>query len=145
MKNPNTADYLLSHGIKPSAHRVAVMNFLLNNRTHPTVDTIYAALAPSIRTLSKTTVYNSLKLFVEKEAIQVIEIDDKGTRYDACCDKHGHFKCLACGGVFDVFKMPYLNQDELGLSDFKITDCQIYYKGYCPDCVKKEMHFNSNN
>ena len=66
MKNPNTADYLLSHGIKPSVHRVAVMNFLLNNRIHPTVDTIYAALAPSIRTLSKTTVYNSLKLFVEK-------------------------------------------------------------------------------
>ena len=38
------------------------MEYLMAHRTHPTVDEIYLALSPSIPTLSKTTVYNTLKL-----------------------------------------------------------------------------------
>ena len=53
---------LQNHNIKPSVQRIAIMNYLIEHRTHPTVDEIYTALSPSIPTLSKTTVYNTLKL-----------------------------------------------------------------------------------
>ena len=45
---------LQNHNIKPSVQRIAIMNYLIEHRTHPTVDEIYTALSPSIPTLSKT-------------------------------------------------------------------------------------------
>ena len=51
--------YLQEKGINPSMQRVAVMHYLLNNFTHPTVDEIHSNLSESIPTLTKTTVYNT--------------------------------------------------------------------------------------
>ena len=50
---------LQGHNIKPSVQRIAIMKYLMEHRTHPTVDEIYTALSPTIPTLSKTTVYNN--------------------------------------------------------------------------------------
>ena len=72
-----THRYLLQYSIKPSVQRTAVMDYLLKNRTHPTIDEIYSALSPSMPTLSKTTVYNTLNLFLEKGAVQQLVIDEK--------------------------------------------------------------------
>ena len=52
---------LQNHNIKPSVQRIAIMNYLIEHRTHPTVDEIYTALSPSIPTLSKTTVLQYLE------------------------------------------------------------------------------------
>ena len=60
-------NYLKNHDIKPSYQRMKIFQYLLDNHVHPTVDTIYKALCPEIPTLSKTTVYNTLNLFVEKK------------------------------------------------------------------------------
>ncbi len=35
---------LQNHNIKPSVQRIAIMNYLMEHRTHPTVDEIYTAL-----------------------------------------------------------------------------------------------------
>ena len=67
---------LQNHNIKPSVQRIAIMNYLIEHRTHPTVDEIYTALSPSIPTLSKTTVYNTLKLLSEQGAAQTLTIDE---------------------------------------------------------------------
>ena len=63
----NVGEYLKENGIKPSYQRMKIYEFLLQNRIHPTVDTIYRALNKEIPTLSKTTVYNTLNLFIEKK------------------------------------------------------------------------------
>ena len=64
MKKSKVIEYLEEHDVKPSVQRIAVMDYLMTHRTHPTVDEIYHALEKQIPTLSKTTVYNTLKLFV---------------------------------------------------------------------------------
>ena len=68
---------LQNHNIKPSVQRIAIMSYLMEHRTHPSVDEIYTALAPSIPTLSKTTVYNTLKLLSEQGAAQTLTIDER--------------------------------------------------------------------
>ena len=73
---------LQNHNIKPSVQRIAIMNYLIEHRTHPTVDEIYTALSPSIPTLSKTTVYNTLKLLSEQGAAQTLTIDENNTNYN---------------------------------------------------------------
>ena len=64
-------EQLTLHGVKPSVQRLAVMEYLLTHRTHPTVDEIYRALVSKIPTLSQATVYNTLKLFVSHGWIMI--------------------------------------------------------------------------
>lgn len=129
-----THQFLIQKNIKPSVQRTAVMEFLLNNRIHATVDEIFVALSPDMPTLSKTTVYNTLDLLVKKGAVQMLLIDEKNARYDADTSKHGHFYCNSCGKVYDVFN---LNPDLFKIPfnpQFTITNVEISYSGICNEC-----------
>ena len=74
-------DRLLEHNIKPSMQRIAIMEYLMEHPIHPSADDIYTALSPSMPTLSKTTVYNTLKLFSEQGAALMLTIDEKNMRF----------------------------------------------------------------
>ena len=74
---------LRRYNIKPSVQRMAVLDYLMTHHTHPTADTIFNALYPSIPTLSKATVYNTLNLLTEHGVIQMITIDEKNARFNA--------------------------------------------------------------
>ncbi len=133
--------FLKENGIKPSYQRMQIYKFLLENRIHPTVDTIYKALCDDIPTLSKTTIYNTLNTFVEKGIISVIVIEENETRYEANMQLHGHFKCTECGQIYDIF----LDTDPLDLiqlKNFKIKEKHIYFKGVCEHCLKKATDKN---
>lgn len=53
MKANATLNYLTAHNVKPSVQRMAVMEYLLDHRTHPTADEIYLALHRKMPTLLK--------------------------------------------------------------------------------------------
>ncbi len=132
--------YLQAHGIKPSLQRMAVMTYLMEHRTHPTADEIYTALHPSIPTLSKTTVYNTLKLLTEKGAALQLTIDERNCCFDADTSPHAHFLCTRCGRVYDM----KLNQAELIKcacvpDEFQTEDAQLYLRGCCPRCAALDM------
>jgi Fur family ferric uptake transcriptional regulator/Fur family peroxide stress response transcriptional regulator len=128
-----TIDRLQEFGIKPSLQRIAIMQYLMETLTHPTVDTIFSALHPTAPTLSKTTVYNTLNLFAEQGAILEITIDDRHVRYDSNITQHAHFQCKQCGSVHDL-PVPGKLADKKQIGGFRITESQLYYKGYCPNC-----------
>ena len=133
MEIENVAEYLKNNGIKPSYQRVRVFEYLIKNKNHPNVDMVFKALLGEIPTLSKTTVYNTLKLFAEKNIVMVINIEDNETRYDADTSVHGHFKCEKCGELFDFG----VNENELNfdkIENFQINQTHIYLKGICKNC-----------
>lgn len=132
---PNQEIYLRSHEIKPSLTRLKIFDFLVNTIEHPTVDGIYKNLASQIPTLSKTTVYNTLKLFMEKGIVKVVNIEDNETRYDADVSFHGHFKCTNCGKVYD-FPINEENTKFDQLKNFSIEESHFYLKGKC-SCTAK--------
>ena len=131
----SVGDFLKSHDIKPSYQRVKIYEFLKNSKEHPTVDVIYSALNPEIPTLSKTTVYNTLKVFIEKGIAMAITIDENEVRFDADVDMHGHFKCYNCHNVFD-FNMEDLEMPPM-LNGFQIMERQLFYYGLCDHCNLK--------
>ena len=98
----NVGEYLKAHGVKPSYQRIKIFEYLIKKRNHPTVDMIYKELVPTIPTLSKTTVYNTLNLFIKKKLAIVVIIEENETRYDADTSIHGHFKCEKCKEVYDL-------------------------------------------
>jgi Fe2+ or Zn2+ uptake regulation protein len=125
---------LKNNNVKPSYQRIKILEYLLKNKNHPTVDTIYQELVSEIPTLSKTTVYNTLKLFIEKKLVILINIEDNETRYDADTSFHGHFKCKKCNEVYDIkIDMPILRK----LDDFEVDEYHLYLKGICRKCKCK--------
>ncbi|CCZ06311.1 MULTISPECIES: Fur family transcriptional regulator [Culturomica] len=132
-------DYLAKYGIKPSVQRIAIMEYLMEHRTHPSTDEIHSVLIKWMPTLSKTTVYNTLKLFTEQGALMALGIDDRNIRYDIDVSDHAHFICLGCGKVYDI---PVDHLDKLivrGGEELTITETHLYYKGYCKLCDNKRL------
>jgi Fur family ferric uptake transcriptional regulator/Fur family peroxide stress response transcriptional regulator len=114
------------------------MDYLLEHCTHPTADEIYLDLSVSIPTLSKTTIYNTLKLFSEQGVIQMLTIDEKNVCFDAGISPHAHFLCKKCGTIYD---MPIEKQSVEELNEsantggHQIAEMHYYYKGVCEKCV----------
>lgn len=127
-------DRLLKFGIKPSVQRIAIMDYLLANKTHPTVDEIYTALFPFIPTLSKTTVYNTLSLFVEQGAALCLGIELKNARFDGDISCHAHFICNRCGQIHDIFDFQPDSLKTAVPENFELEDIHVYYKGCCAKC-----------
>lgn len=128
-----TGKYLHAHGIRPSMQRLAVMDYLLTHRTHPTAEEIYQALVTDMPTLSRTTVYNTLELLVERGAVAHITIDPRFSRYDGDISLHGHFLCDRCGALYDVPLGPL--PERFYPKGHRMVSAQLYYRGICKHCL----------
>lgn len=106
MKQTEAYQRLVEKGIRPSLQRIAIMDWLIKHPTHPTIEDVYKGLAESIPTLSKTTVYNTLRMLSEHNAAQMITIDEHRVCYDGNIKSHVHFYCRNCGKVIDFFGEP---------------------------------------
>ncbi|MFH0975026.1 MAG: Fur family transcriptional regulator [Spirochaetota bacterium] len=135
MKPSEIKNILSENTIKPSLHRMKILEYLLKMKNHPTVDTIYKDISGDIPTLSKTTVYNTLKTFQDSGIVQAITIEDNEVKYDASVEKHAHFKCNVCGQLYDVpmdTKVLYIKS----IGGHLIKETQLFFKGICKACQK---------
>ena len=127
-------DKLRNRNIPLSHQRIKVLEYLFQNRCHPTADEIFCALHEEFPTLSKTTIYNTLNLFTKVNIVRVINIEENENRYDLVTENHGHFKCEVCGAIYDFA----VDMDAFSASDmegFVIHDKNVYFKGICPGCA----------
>lgn len=132
-------DRLERCGIRPSAQRLAIMDYLLTHYTHPTVEEVYQGICGDIKTLSRTTVYNTLRLFAEHSAARMITIDEHRVCYDGEVRPHVHFYCRECGRVYDLYDepAPALNGPRR-IGGHLVDDMQLYYRGICQHCQSKK-------
>lgn len=138
MESNATLKCLADHDVKPSLQRIAVLGYLMEHRTHPTVEEIYQALHPQIPTLSKTTVYNTLRLLTEKGAALQLTIDDKKVCFDADTSAHAHFFCRRCGKVYDIrLRQTDLQTEAVMPEGFAVEQSDLYFHGICKCCLDK--------
>ena len=128
----------MERGIRSSMQRLAIMDYLINHPIHPTIDDVYQALSNKVPTLSRTTVYNTLRMLSENQAAQMITIDEHRVCYDGNVESHVHFYCKKCGKIIDLFgeQAPKL-EGEKTVEGNIIQEEQLYYKGICAKCAKK--------
>ena len=141
-RQEDLGNYMSDAGIKPSYQRLRIMAYLYGNEEHPTADMIFRDLKKEISTLSKTTVYNTMKLFVEHGIANALSIDGHETRYDYNTETHGHFKCELCGELYDFM----FDDEDIELKGLKKHDVQqvhLYVKGICEKCLKKRKQNQS--
>lgn len=121
--------------ISPSIHRLKIYEYIRNNRNHPTAEMIYSALSDDIPTLSKTTVYNTLHMFVEKGLLMNFALANNEVRYDIPDGNHAHFRCRKCNSIFDIEQeFSCLSLDEI--EGHKVENQTLNLQGICRNCRK---------
>ncbi|AKL98578.1 Fur family transcriptional regulator [Endomicrobium proavitum] len=127
---------LSSSGLKQTFARKVILEFLEKTKTHPTADMIYAQTVKIIPTVSRTTVYNTVKVLAKEGIIDRVLTKKGEMRFDACKEPHIHFACNKCGKVFDIKNCSCA---KLGkeVDGHKVSGLFICYSGICQSCGKK--------
>lgn len=128
---------LKDKGITPSYTRIKIYDYLSKDKIHATVDEIFIELLELLPTLSKTTVYNSLKLFIEKDLVRAINLYDNKMRYEIVRSNHGHFKCDICSKIYDI-PMEINVQMPEELDGSIISNYHHLLIGTCSHCLNKD-------
>ena len=125
---------LTDAGIRPSIQRLEIFEFISSCRSHPTAEEIFSFLRRNNPTLSRTTVFSSVKLLADKGLVNDIDIASDSTRYDSkLYAPHAHFICRYCRKIIDIpFDMSQLPAP----SGYKCDNVNVYFKGICPECDK---------
>ena len=125
---------LKNNNLKITHHRLEVLKFLDDHRTHPTADEIYSFLKKKNPSLSKTTIYNTLEILKKHNLINALTISGSELRYDLREQMHHHFLCRKCGMIIDIeLKCP--NIDEASKYGCKVEEVHGYFKGLCKKCI----------
>lgn len=130
------SERLATKGIAPSYQRIKILEYLDKKMNHPTAEMIYHDLKKQIPTLSKTTVYNTLKIFSSNDIIVELNIFENEVRYDIKTDNHIHFKCLKCDKIYDLESKCALYEKEM-IEGHKIMEYHVNLKGICKNCLEK--------
>jgi len=127
---------LRAQGRRVTPQRRAIVQTLLEDRSHPTAEEVYARVCQAMPDISPATVYNTLHELEEAGLLLELDLGLDGRRYDVVTDDHAHLVCLGCGRIEDVpleDGAPVLPPQQA--HDFQVVDCRVVYHGYCPDCA----------
>ncbi|MCU4164153.1 Fur family transcriptional regulator [Carboxylicivirga caseinilyticus] len=129
---------LQTRNIKPTSMRQLVLQVLNEQKTAISLP----ELENKFEKADKTTLYRTLKTFVENKLIHSIDDGTGSVKYALCqeaceChpeDLHVHFLCTVCGQTYcltDV-AVPKINLP----AKFQLESVNMVVRGVCPSCDK---------
>ena len=98
----SVAQMLRAHGITPTHQRIEIALVMFEKRWHPSAEQILAAVNVRYAETSKATVYNTLKLFLDKGLVRELIVDPNKVFYDSNTDVHHHFYDVSTGEITDI-------------------------------------------
>lgn len=125
-------------GKRYSRQRELIFQRLMDTDEHPTAEMIYNWLKPDNPTLSLGTVYRNLNLLADEGVITRMPFPVE--RYDANTEPHPHFRCRACGGVYDLEGIEYdggLDEAAALCSGHLVDRHDLVFSGTCVHCTQK--------
>jgi len=127
--NTDLIKLLEDHGIQPSAHRLAVAEYVLMTDQHPSADTVLAKVTQNFPFISRATVYNTLNIFVEKGLLRALNMAEGKVVFDPNVARHHHFVDEQTGAIYDIpWEALEVNHIEQ-LTDYNIFDYQVVLRG----------------
>lgn len=123
------AGILKARGIRPSAQRLAVAQYILNTGEHPPADKVWAKVKETLPMISRATVYNTLNLFVGKGLIRRFVLSGGSVVFDANVTNHHHFIDERSGRIYDV-PWDAIAVSRIGsLRDFEVREYHVVMRG----------------
>jgi Fur family iron response transcriptional regulator len=96
------AERLRARGIVPTHQRIEIAFVLLERCEHLSADQILALVNARHAETSKATVYNTLRLFLDKQLIRELIVDPSRVFYDPNTVPHHHFYDVVTGRLTDI-------------------------------------------
>ncbi len=88
-----------------------------------------------VPSLGIATVYRNLKVLIEEDWLQPVELPGEPTRYErSALAHHHHFHCSVCQRVFDVPGC-HAHVEDLAPPGYHVTHHEIVLYGICPECT----------
>ena len=131
---------LASHGIRPTANRIVVVQAMARHQGSYSL----AELEQEIGTIDKSGIFRTLTVFKENHLVHVLEGSGDVVRYELCLshdheqddDTHVHFYCEQCG---KTICMPALAIPPVDLPrEYEMHTVNYVVKGLCPSCRAKQ-------
>ena len=124
------------NGYKVTAQRLAICDFILSRKDHPTADQIYQYLKEQYPMISLGTIYKTLHLLKELGLVQELGFNEGSIRYDPDIELHINMICSECGKIHDYKSDNLKEMWNVVISDIgfkpKGQRIDIYYE--CEDC-----------
>lgn len=99
---PDVGHILEGRGIRPTAQRNAVAEYVLRTTERPSADRVWAAVLENFHVISGATVYDALNLFVEKGLLRALRLAPDSVLFDPNTDRHHHFIDEDEGRIHDI-------------------------------------------
>lgn len=141
----DATNHLRQFGVSVTRPRVAIMEYLMTHRTHPSVDTIFADLAGEMPSLSRATVYNTVRKLAQHGAVTLLSIDDHNINVDGNTFPHAHLHCTSCGRIIDIPLQgisPLQASHPFSMEGHLVQEVHQYYRGVCSACQEAAMPKN---
>jgi Fe2+ or Zn2+ uptake regulation protein len=125
----STIEILRRNGIQPTPQRIAVADYVLASRAHPSADDVYNGVRQTCPTVSRATVYNTLNLLVEKGIIRQQLLREGLVLFDPHVAAHHHFIDEESGEIHDL---PWNAVEVSGIGDldgFEVREFQVVLRG----------------
>ncbi len=124
-----------------TAQRTAILSYLKDNKSHPTVIDIHKEVSKKLSTISIATVYNTMDKLKKKGLVTELPVHSgDGRRFDSNPHPHDHLICTDCGAVVDI--VIGIDHSELLTEEqkrgFDIMGIFTCFYGLCPGCKKME-------
>jgi Fur family peroxide stress response transcriptional regulator len=122
--------------MKMTPQRMAILEYLDGNTTHPSAADVYRAVIDRYPTMSLATVYNTMETLKAKGMVIELAIDHGKKRFDPNPEPHHHIICVRCKEVVDVHGNFSLDISEKERCGFDIIGNHVDFYGICPKCKK---------
>ena len=126
-------------GLAATHQREVVYEVVVASHGHHSPEQIYAAVRRRIPSISLATVYNNLRLFVERGLLREVTPHASTLRVDGNLEPHHHLVCSRCKSVQDI-KVDFIDLNRLSrqLPDgFDLTQPLVEVFGICRRCRGK--------
>ena len=120
---------LKEHGIQPTPQRLAVLQFVQENHSHPSADDVYSSVRRRCPTVSRATVYNTLNLLAEKGVIKTQVLREGGLIFDGHVERHHHFIDEETGRIHDIpWEAIHIDAGK-ELAAYEVREIQVILRG----------------
>jgi len=93
---------LREQGINPTQQRIEIAQIMLARPQHLSADQILDMVNRERATVSKATVYNTLRLFVQYGLVHEVIVDPSKVFYDSNTGAHHHIYNVDTGALMDI-------------------------------------------
>ena len=123
-------------GFKITPQRMAVLDFLEGNTSHPSAHEVYKVVKRKFPTTSFATIYNTLNAARDMGLVLELTLDSEKRHFDPNTSPHHHILCAKCRRVDDVGGelLGGFNIESFEIGGYKVTGFIVDFHGLCPKC-----------